>query len=111
MFRYSLNSVIPYLNEPVKIKAQYILHDFIESANDKNNVFQSFLHFVRGVDFICKFYKKRTKIRFIRRYTLDKFWDKMFVSITQSNLMVKGKSKKIAKIMKKLYSISDDTKN
>jgi hypothetical protein len=108
--RYGFNSVMIFLNEPVEIRARNVMSDFLTNSGNKYSVFTSFLKFASEADLISKFYKKRLQLRVIYKYILDKRWDSCFVNITQNNLLGKNKPKKVAKIMKKIYSISEDTK-
>jgi len=86
------------------------MNDFTKASADKYSIFQSFIKFAKSTDFLCQFYKKRLKIKAMHFYALDNVWNKQFMNITQNNILGKSKTKKISKLMKKIYSISDDTK-
>lgn len=108
--RYAIYSIMPYLQEPTEIRASKIVKGFVSDTCDRNTVFQSFLYFAKAADRIVSFYKKRVQLKKIYMYVLDKNWDKQYINITQNNLLGKQKPKKIAKIMKKIYAITNDTK-
>ncbi|CAI2384502.1 unnamed protein product [Moneuplotes crassus] len=108
--RYGINSVMPYFAEPVEIRAKNIFADFLTKAANKNAAFTSFLSFAKSADRLNQFYKRRIKIKAINKYVLDKIWEKGFMNLTQSTIMSKSKSKKKAKEMKKIYRITNDTK-
>ena len=108
--RYAYNSTMIFLKEPLEKRAKYILASFLTSSSDKFSVFTSFLTFSKAADKLTQFYKKRLQVRSIYEYLLSKQWDAMYVNITQNNLLGKTKPKKLAKLMKKIYSVTNDTK-
>lgn len=108
--RYAFNSTMIFLNEPLEKRAKQNLTSFLTSSSDKYSVFTSFLVFSKAVDKMIHYYKKRLQIKTIYRYLLSKQWDAVYVNITQNNLLGKTKPKKLAKLMKKIYSVTNDTK-
>jgi hypothetical protein len=108
--KYAIDSVMTFLKEPVEKRANKVMSSFLTNSANKYSVFTAFMKFSASAELLIRFYRTRLKIKSIYKFILDKRWDRCFVNITQNNLLGKSKPKKVAKIMKKIYSISDDTK-
>ena len=108
--RYGINSMMIFLKEPGEHKAQNIMRGFLTASANKYSTFNAFLSYSKSVDFLNHFYKKRIKIKAMHSYVLEKTWDKSYINITQNNVLGKSKSKKVTKLMKKIYAISNETK-
>lgn len=108
--RYALNSIIKFVHEPCEMRSKDVLRSFLTKAANKYSTFTGFLHFAKSVDRLNNFYKNRLKIKAMNEYVLDKMWEKSYINITQNNMLGKGKSKKVSKLMKKIYAISNETK-
>lgn len=107
---YAIDSVMPFLKDTVETRATKVMSSFLTNAGNKYSVFTAFMKYSASAELLIRFYRTRLKIKNIYKFILDKRWDRCFVNITQNNLLGKSKPKKVAKLMKKIYSISDDTK-
>lgn len=108
--RYTFSSVSNFLVDPTASTGKGILRCFLTSSADKNEKFAKFIVFYKSCESIVKFYKARFALKKKRIAFLAQIWDKNVKEITQNNMLGKGKTKKAAKLAKKIMALEEGTK-